>query len=118
LKVSTTVGHLPIFNFRGDRRMDDDNVTEDQCSVCSAWPAADRADRRRGHYSGGYVRMPLKSVCNHCQIAFWRSIFILVDSQEELEALREAIISERRMGFLRPAFELLEEIRNKAQTRH
>jgi hypothetical protein len=41
-----------------------------------------------------------------------------VDSQEELEALREAIISERRKGFLRPAFELLEEIRNKAQTRH
>jgi hypothetical protein len=37
-----------------------DDVSEDNCVVCSAWPAADRAERRRDAFDSGYVRMALK----------------------------------------------------------
>jgi hypothetical protein len=41
------------------------SVPEDQCSICSAWPAAERAERRREHFvSDDYVQMPIKGVCD------------------------------------------------------
>ena len=93
--------------------MDDDKVTEDQCSICGQWPAANRAEHRREHFSSDYARMPLEGVCMFCQLEFWKTIMVATDSQEELEALRDAVRQERRKGSLRSAHELLSEIRAK-----
>ncbi len=57
--------------------MDEDSVTEDQCSVCGSWPEAERAVRRQEHFSTDYVRMPIKAVCIFCQLAFWTSMGLL-----------------------------------------
>jgi len=58
--------------------------------------------------------MPLKSVCAQCQGGFLQSIMVVVESPEELEALQQAVGQERRKGSLRPAHDLLQEIRSKA----
>jgi hypothetical protein len=50
--------------------MDVNNVTEDQCSVCSARSAAERAERRHEHFSTDYIRIPIGGVCEHCQLEF------------------------------------------------
>jgi hypothetical protein len=66
--------HLPIFDFIGGRSMDDNTVTEDACVICSAWPAAERATRRDEHFSTDYIRMPIKGVCERCQLVFWANL--------------------------------------------
>ena len=74
--------HLPIFDF-GDQRMTDDTVTEDECKVCSAWPAAERASLRREHFSSDYIRMPLDGVCVFCQLVFWANMGVLTPEEDE-----------------------------------
>jgi hypothetical protein len=96
--------------------MNDDTVTEDQCSICSGWPAADRAERRKDAFDTGYARMALKGVCDFCQMEFWRGIAVVCDGPEEYEAFREARRQERckSPASRRHGHELLAEIRSKA----
>jgi len=79
--------------------MADDFVTEDQCSVCSVWPAAERALRRREHFSTDYIEMPFGGVCDQCQSTFWQAICVVAQSPEEFEALQQTLRQERRKGF-------------------
>src|SRR5882724_13489562 len=97
-----------------------DDVSEDNCVVCSAWPAGDRAERRRDAFDSGYVRMALKGVCDFCQMEFWRCIAVVCDSQEEYEAFREACRQGRRKppASRRTGHELLAELRSKAAAEH
>lgn len=44
----------------------------------------------------------MEGVCEDCQTAFRETIAVVVDSQEELDALRQAVRQERRKGSLRP----------------
>ena len=49
---------------------DEPSVSEDACSVCGQWPAADREAMRTLIDS-----MPLQDdVCDACQLEFWRGI--------------------------------------------
>ena len=84
-----------------------DTVTEDECSICSGWPAAERADTSQARTTFVW---PWRAFC---QMEFWQSIMVVTSSREELEALQAAIRQERRKGSLRPAHELLREIRSK-----
>jgi len=47
-------------------------------------------------------------------MAFVNNIRVVTENQEELEALRQAVREERLKRPLRPAFEILREIRSKA----
>jgi hypothetical protein len=50
-------------------------VSEDDCTICSKWPAKDRWGLREMINS-----MPLSDdvpVCDECQMAFWRNIGFL-----------------------------------------
>jgi hypothetical protein len=97
-----------------------DNVTEDNCTVCSAWPKAERAERRREQFdSDDYVRMSTKGVCAFCWMEFFQSIMVITDSPEEMDALREAIRESRRKGNPMPnGHELLKEIRARKAAEH
>lgn len=91
----------------------DEQVSEEACVICSSWPAAERAMRRKEHFSSGWIELPLEDVCSGCCLAFWRGISISVDSAEEGRAFRQAVRDERRRGSMRPAREILEELRRK-----
>jgi hypothetical protein len=87
-----------------------DEVPEDDCVVCPGC-----VERRRQLFSSDYIQIPIKGVCDFCQMEFWRAITVVCDSQEEMDALREAIREDRRRGNPRPnGHELLREIRSKA----
>jgi hypothetical protein len=73
---------------------DDFYVPEDQCLVCSTWPPAERAQRRRQQAS--YVRMRLKRTCAYCMLEFWDAISLKCKDKEELDAWIEAVRQERR----------------------
>ena len=89
-----------------------DWVFEKDCAVCSAWPRAERAQRR---IDGDYVRMPLTGTCARCLAAFWQGICVTTKDEEETNALRKAIREDRRKGNPRPnGHQLLKEIRSKA----
>jgi hypothetical protein len=96
--------------------MDDNTVIEDQCSICSGWPAAERAERRSHAFDSGYARMALKGVCDFCQMEFWRGIAVVCDGPEEYEAFREACRKERGKppASRRTGHELIAELRSKA----
>jgi hypothetical protein len=100
--------------------MDKDTVTEDLCSICSAWPAAERAERRKDAFDTGYVRMPITGVCEFRQMEFWWGIMVVCDSKEELDAWIEAVRLERRKppASRRHGHEILEEIKSKAPSKH
>ena len=63
--------------------MTDDTVTEDQCKVCKDWPAAERGERRREHFSSDYIRMPLDGICVFCQLVFWANMGVLTPEEDE-----------------------------------
>jgi len=88
---------------------------EKDCVICSAWPRAERAQRR---IDGDYIRFPIKGACARCWLAFVKEICIVTDSPEELDALRQAVRRERKAGRLTPAQELLEQIRSEKPTKH
>ena len=97
--------------------MADDIVTEDECSVCSAWPVAERALRRREHFSSDYIEMPRGGVCDECQGTFWQAICVVAESPEEFKALQQTLRQERKKGLFRRPSEVLREIRSK-RTKH
>jgi hypothetical protein len=89
-------------------------VPEDDCVICSGC-----VERRRQRFSSDYIQIPIRGVCDQCQLEFWRGIMIVCDSQEEMDALREAIREDRRKGNPRPnGHELLKEIRARKATKH
>jgi hypothetical protein len=45
------------------------DASEDDCAVCSGWPAADRETMRTL-----IDRIPLEGVCEACEMEFWRSL--------------------------------------------
>jgi len=62
-----------------------DNVTEDQCSICSTWPATDRSSLRREHFSTDYIEIPTTGVCGRCQMTFWANLTGTAYTDEQLE---------------------------------
>ena len=69
--------------------MDEESVPEDQCSICSKWPAGKRASLRREHFSTDYIQIPTKDVCERCEAVFWANRTGLPYTEEQLEeALR------------------------------
>jgi hypothetical protein len=88
-------------------------VPEDQCSICAGC-----VERRRQHFSSDYFEISIKGVCEECLFEFWKAITVVCDSQEELEALRDAVRAERRRGVFRPSALVLQELRSKAPTKH
>jgi hypothetical protein len=52
----------------------DDTVTEDQCLICRLWPPADRVALRAQRFSTDYIEIPIKGVCERCQMEFWIAI--------------------------------------------
>ena len=94
-----------------------DRVFEKDCAVCGAWPRAERARRRS---EGDYIRLPIKGTCGRCWAAFWKDICVVTDSEEEYEALKQAIREGRRRENPMPnGHELLKEIRaRKPPTEH
>jgi hypothetical protein len=58
-------------------------------------------------------------ICMRCNLAFWESITVWVDSREEEDVVHESVREELRRGNPRPnGHELLKEIRARKATRH
>jgi hypothetical protein len=97
----------------------ENEVTEDDCVVCSKWPKADRETNRLAAKD-----LPTEGACILCRQAsfleFWRAITVVCDSKEELDAWVEAVRLERRkpQASRRHGHEILEEIRSKAASKH
>jgi hypothetical protein len=87
-------------------------VLEKRCPICSQWPRAERPLRRKGidvvPIAGG--------ICARCAMAFVKNISVVTDSQEELDAWKEAVREERKKlpASRRHGQEILDEIRSKA----
>lgn len=84
---------------------------ERDCALCKDWPRAEKAARRLE-----VDRFP-KGICARCDLAFWQAICVQVDSEEELEAFKQATREERSKPrhMRRHNHELLQEIRSKAR---
>ena len=86
-------------------------VLEKRCPICKHWPRAERPQRRED-----IDVIPIRGgVCARCVMAFVKNICVMTDSQEEMDALREAIREDRRKGLFRPSFMVLEELRKAAK---
>ena len=91
-------------------KMFDFYVLEKRCPICSNWPRTERPRRRE---EIGVVPID-GGICARCAMAFVKSISVVTDSKEELEALQQARREERSKGLFRSASEVLRGIRSKA----
>jgi hypothetical protein len=57
----------------------EDSVSENECSICSAWPRRDRPLLRRKHFFSD-IRIALDGTCRLCRTQFWTATGILDDA--------------------------------------
>jgi len=61
-----------VFDNRG--KAAEPPTEEDECVICKDWPQAERAQLRKQHFSTDYVEIPLKGICDECELAFCTAI--------------------------------------------